>query len=79
MLSIDYDALYDTLFIEVYKNDNSYEDEVINNISIFRDFETKEITGYLIFGFLQKYKNHTLSSLPFNNSINYEKDIMPLL
>ena len=55
MLKLDYDKEHDVLYIKVSDNSNSYGAEEENNINVFRDVETDQITGYMVFDFMSRF------------------------
>lgn len=48
---INYDSQFDILDYMLQPDAESYGDEEIDQIVIFRDFDTDEVTGYKIFNF----------------------------
>lgn len=55
--TIDYDKKFDVLYCKIANTDNSYGDEIDNNIVILRDMETDSVTGVTIIGL--NNKKHT--------------------
>lgn len=49
--TIDYDKKFDVLYCKIANTDNSYGDEIDNNIVILRDMETDSVTGVTIIGY----------------------------
>ncbi|MDR0859088.1 MAG: hypothetical protein LBN97_08670 [Oscillospiraceae bacterium] len=64
MLKLNFDAENDILYIAAGDMSNSVADEDLGGASVFRDEDTNEITGFTIFGFLQKSKSNSLPELP---------------
>ncbi len=56
---ISYDNKYDVLYFTLDENDNSYGDEIDDNIVFMKDIDTNEITGITVMGFLKYYHNNT--------------------
>ena len=73
MLSLNYDKKSDTLYLGVGDNSQSYCSDVIKGINVFRDLDSDEVTGFLIFAFMDKYKNSKLSHIPEIPLINFDK------
>lgn len=65
MNKISYDKKFDVLYFNIENNDNSYGDEIDDNIVMMKDIDTDHITGITIMGFLRLYtsKNETLTKL----------------
>jgi len=55
MLNLSYDKQHDILHIKIADNSNSYGAEDENGVNVFRDAETDQITGYMVFGFVSKF------------------------
>lgn len=49
--TINYDKKFDVLYCKIANTDNSYGDEIDNNIVILRDIETDSVTGVTIIGY----------------------------
>lgn len=49
--TIDYDKKYDVLYCKIANTDNSYGDEIDNNIVVLRDMDTDIVTGITIIGY----------------------------
>jgi uncharacterized protein YuzE len=79
MLGFNYESNYDTLYISVGDNSNSYCDNTVNGVNVFRDIGSNEVVGFLIFAFADKYKRDSLPVLPFVSEVNYERDVIPLI
>lgn len=54
--TIDYDKKFDVLYCKFANTDNSYGDEVDNNIVVLRDIETDTVTGITIMGLRKSIK-----------------------
>ena len=76
-MKINYDKHFDTLYVAVASNDNSYGDDSQNSIILLRDMDTEEITGITILSFMKKYQTNTLPELPIELGISIEDDILP--
>lgn len=48
---IDYDQKFDVLYYNTSNTENSYGDEIDDNIVILRDIDTDKITGVTIIGY----------------------------
>ena len=59
-MKIDYDRRFDTLYVAVSSNLNSYGDDSSNGVVIMRDMDTDAVTGITILSFLKKYKSGCL-------------------
>ena len=79
MLTLNYDKQHDVLYLGVSDNSNSYGAEEINNLNVFRDVESDCITGFVIFGFMNKFTEQTLPVITDPFSIDYENDVIPLI
>lgn len=55
--TIDYDKKFDVLYCKFANTDNSYGDEVDNNIVVLRDIETDTVTGITIMGLRKSIKH----------------------
>jgi len=78
-VKIDYDKKFDTLYVALTDNANSYGDDSLNDVILLRDIQTEEITGFTILSFYRLYKANMLPHLPPNISCSFEKDILPLV
>ena len=76
-MKINYDNRFDTLYVTISDNSNSYGDDALNDIIIMRNMDTDEITGVTILSFLKKYRSGTLSELPLDLGFSIETDILP--
>lgn len=50
---IDYDQKFDVLYYNISNTENSYGDEIDDNIVLLRDIDTDKITGVTIIGYNQ--------------------------
>lgn len=57
--TIDYDKKYDVLYCKIANTDNSYGDEIDNNIVVLRDMDTDIVTGITIIGYEKFVKQNT--------------------
>ena len=78
-MKIDYDRRFDTLYVAVSSNLNSYGDDSSNGVVIMRDMDTDAVTGITILSFLKKYKSGCLPELPPDIGLSIESDILPNL
>ena len=62
MLKLNYDKKHDVLYIKVGDNSDSYGAEEENNINVFRDVETDQITGYMVFDFMTRFTSDETDS-----------------
>ncbi len=53
-----YDSKFDILSVYYKDPSNSYSDEKLDNIVLFRDFDTNDLTGVTVLSFLKMYHNH---------------------
>lgn len=53
-----YNKNLDVLSVHYKDPSNSYGDEEPDNIVLFRDFDTGELTGVTVLSFLEMYNNH---------------------
>ena len=60
---LNYNNQDDILYMGVADNSNSYGAETTDTLNVFRDVETDEITGFVIFGFNKKYISHRLPQI----------------
>ena len=56
---IDYDQKFDVLYYNISNTENSYGDEIDDNIVILRDIDTDKITGVTIIGYNQFFVVNT--------------------
>jgi len=77
ILSQNYDAAHDVLYLGFADRQNSYGDEVCDDVIVLKDADTEAITGVTILDFLRHYRNDTLCNLPVLNEINFERDVIP--
>ena len=77
MLEINYDWQFDVLYLDIADNSQSCGAETINGVNIFRDLVSDDVTGFIIFDFVEKYRNKRLISIPFAPNINIAKDVFP--
>jgi uncharacterized protein YuzE len=54
--NITYDSKYDILYVNFRTSSNSYGEEDIDHLVIFKDFDTEEITGLPIFDFKRLFE-----------------------
>ena len=54
--NITYDSKYDILYVNFRTSPNSYGEEDIDHLVIFKDFDTEEITGLTIFDFKRLFE-----------------------
>ena len=48
---INYDSTFDVLYYNIVESENDYSADTNGNIETFRDMETDEVTGYIVFNF----------------------------
>ena len=77
MLEIVYDKQFDVLYLDIADNSQSCGAEIINGVDIFRDLISDDVTGFIIFGFMKRYKNGNLLSIPLAPNIDITKDVIP--
>lgn len=77
MLALNYDKNYDVLYMGVADNSNSYGADMENDINVFRDVDTDAITGFVIFGFMNKFNNHSLPLISEPLAIDFSNDVIP--
>ena len=56
---INYDPKFDVLYYNIAENENDYSADTNGNIETFRDMETDEVTGYIVFNFRDICENKT--------------------
>lgn len=54
-VDVSYDNVFDVLYLKFKSTSNSYGDETIDYLVIFKDIDTDEITGLTIFDFKKLY------------------------
>lgn len=64
--TIDYDKKFDVLYCKIANTDNSYGDEIDNNIVILRDMETDSVTGVTIIGY-EKFVKKNIQKIKIIN------------
>ena len=52
---ISYDNKFDVLYFSFEESNNSYGDEIDDNIVMMKDIDTNNITGITVMGFLRLY------------------------
>jgi len=77
MLTLNYDKNHDVLYMGVADNSNSYGTDMESDINVFRDVDTDDITGFVIFGFMSKFNTHTLPPISEPLAIDYRNDVIP--
>ena len=78
-MKINYDSRFDTLYVVLSDNLNSYGDDTLGNVIVMRDIDTDTVTGVTILSFLKKYKSGSLPQLPADIGFSIEADILPNL
>jgi len=78
MISLDYDSEYDILNVALRDGSNSVGCEEYDGLVVMRDYTSREITGLMLYGFVDKYKSHRIPCLPKDITISIEKDVMPV-
>ena len=53
-----YNNKFDVLSVHYTDPSNSYGDEELDNIVMFKDLDTNELTGVTVLSFLEMYHNH---------------------
>jgi len=61
---INYDKKYDTLYVALQDNENSYGDDSQDDIILLRDMATRKLTGFTVLSFCKKYRSQRLPHLP---------------
>jgi len=79
MLTLNYDKQYDTLHLGLSDGSNAYCADEINNVNIFRDIDSDQITGFVIFGFMEKFQSRSLPLITEPIVIDYESDVIPYI
>lgn len=64
MLILNYDNGDDTLYLGNADRSSTYGEEVLDGIAVMRNIHTKEITGFAIFDFSERYYNGELVDEP---------------
>ena len=60
---LNLDTKYDVLYVTIADRSRSYGDESDDGVVTMRDMATDEITGFIIFDFMEKYKAGILPKL----------------
>ena len=60
---LNLDTKYDVLYVTIADRSHSYGDESDDGVVTMRDMTTDEITGFIIFDFMKKYKAGILPKL----------------
>jgi hypothetical protein len=71
--NISYDKKYDVLYFSIENNDNSYGDEIDDNIVLMKDIESNSITGITIMGFIKLYHNKPENIQQLNQYFNIDE------
>jgi len=69
---ITYDQKSDSLFIKVSDNSNSYCSDTVDGVNIFRDIESEQITGFLVFAFKKKAADNSLPLFLCDYGIDFQ-------
>lgn len=77
MLDVNYDKKSDVLYLGVADNSASYCADENGPFNIFKDLFSDEITGYMIFDFMEKYLSKNLPSITTPVNINFKNDVIP--
>lgn len=77
-MKIDYDKEFDTLYVVLTDNSNSYGDP-IGSIILMRDVDTDAITGITVLSYRRQHSSGSLPMLPEETGLTFEKDIDPKL
>lgn len=73
-----YNSRYDVLYLMFSDDGNSYGDDLLYGVVVYRDIDTEEITGYTFTHFFSMYWNDELPELPDNFNVTYEEIIIRL-
>ena len=57
---VAYDYSFDILYVYFKDLSNSYGDEDLSHLVIFKDFDTDEVTGLLVYDFKSLFKRNDL-------------------
>jgi hypothetical protein len=78
MNALNYDKRFDILNIAVAENrGNSIGAEEYDGLVVMRDRTTREVTGLMIYDFMDKLGRRELPPFPNDVSICVENDILP--
>ena len=72
-----FDSKYDILNIALCDDGNSIGSEEYEGLVVMRNYDTGEITGFMLYGFIEKYKVRKMPKFPSEVEITMERDVMP--
>ena len=75
-MKVDYDKEFDTLYVELTDNSNSYGDP-IGSVILMRSIETDAITGITVLSYRRQRNSGSLPILPEETGLTFERDIDP--
>jgi hypothetical protein len=76
---INHDEKYDVLSLSFAENSHSYGCDEHDGIVVFRNMQSDEITGVMIYDFTRRYNDRTIMKINFPFQIDFEKDVMPYM
>ena len=65
-MKIRYDSQYDVLYCNLVDNANDYSASTDGSVETFRDVDTDEVTGYVIYDF-KEWLNETIKETSESN------------
>ena len=77
-MKIDYDKEFDTLYVVLTDNSNSYGDPM-GSVILMRDIDTDAITGITVLSYRLQHSHGSLPVLPKETGLSFERDIDPKL
>jgi hypothetical protein len=79
MSEVRYDDDNDVLRIDIQSRMNSWGCEEYDGVVVFRNRNTDEIVGFLVYDFMSRYGSHRLPDFPDGIRIDFEKDVIPFV
>ena len=70
---VSYDKKFDVLYFSIEESNNSYGDEIDDNIVMMKDIDTNTITGITIMGFIRLYQTNIETIKGLNQYFNLEE------
>jgi len=52
---LNYDKQNDMLYVSIADNSNSYGADEVKNITVFRDVDSDNVTGFMVFDFIRNF------------------------
>jgi GH43 family beta-xylosidase len=77
MINLNYQRKFDVLHVQLGDNTNSIAVDEYDDIVVFKDKNSREITGLEIFDFMRRYRAKQLPELPRDVKVDIETEVIP--